>query len=268
MSGRRSSSMPCSTEGQSSGCGEAGNAPGAGRPRREPLAEAARARRSRPRRRRSPRRGAPARGSPTPALSSGRARVAASRRASRRPRAAVLRRPPVGVALASQLGEPGAVLGDEVDCEAVAAGRHRGAHGDLQLDLLAGRYRPRERRAHAVPDDRVPSLVEPVVRGRDVRSPCRGADVLDVRPRRRQRAGPQLAASDQDPHRATSGAGTALVYARARAAPRSRLPPRGRSSARPCGSCARRGVRFPSTGRCESVTASSSSPGRRSSARR
>ena len=94
-------------------------------------------------------------------------------------------------ALAAQLGEPGAVLGDEVEGEAVAAGRHRGAHRDLQLDLLAGRYRPRQRRAHAVPDDRVFSLVEPVVRGRDVRAPGGCADVLDVRRRRRQRAGPR-----------------------------------------------------------------------------
>ncbi len=39
-------------------------------------------------------------------------------------------------------------------------------------------------------------------------------------------------ASDQDPHRATSGAGTALVYGRARTAPRSHVPPRaGRAHA-------------------------------------
>ena len=61
------------------------------------------------------------------------------------------------------LGEPEAVLLDEVEREDVAAGRAHPVHGDVELERLARRHGVRERRAHAVPDDRVAAAVEPVV---------------------------------------------------------------------------------------------------------
>ena len=129
---------PGSTDGQSSGCGKPGIRPGPGRTARSPAADGGRAavpgdragddgvalrmgggdalRRSR--------------GGPHPAgqLGARRARRAAARR--RRPGR-----------LAAELREPGAVLGDEVEGEAVAAGRDRRAHARLDGEALAGRER-------------------------------------------------------------------------------------------------------------------------------
>ena len=69
----------------------------------------------------------------------------------------------------ADLGEPEAVLLDEVEGEPVGAGRLR--DGELQLELggLAGLDRMRERCAQAVPDDRVAAVVEPVVGELDAR---------------------------------------------------------------------------------------------------
>ena len=114
--------------------------------------------------------------------------------------------------LAAELAEPGAVLRDEVDCEAVRARRHRRAHRDVKLQALSRADLSPERRTHAVPDDRVPMLVEPVVRDGDVITPRRRARVLDPDCRLAKRAGtrrverPREPACDERPrHRASLG---------------------------------------------------------------
>ena len=70
-----------------------------------------------------------------------------------------------------ELREPGPVLGDEVEREAVRAGRHRRAHVQAHRDALAGRDGLRKRGADPVPDDRVAERVEPVVRAGNVVAP-------------------------------------------------------------------------------------------------
>jgi uroporphyrinogen decarboxylase len=62
----------------------------------------------------------------------------------------------------ADLLEPEAVLFDEVEREPIAARRSWRGHRELELDEGAGRDGMRQRRARAVPDDRVPELVEPV----------------------------------------------------------------------------------------------------------
>ena len=64
----------------------------------------------------------------------------------------------------ADLGEPEAVLLDEVEGEPVAARRPRRRDREVELDPLLGRDRVRQRGARPVPDDRVAERVEPVVR--------------------------------------------------------------------------------------------------------
>src|SRR5207253_980966 len=64
--------------------------------------------------------------------------------------------------LVPELGEPVAVLDDEVEGEPVAAGRDRAAEGDGGLGAPAGLHGP-EVGADPVPEDRVPEPIEPVV---------------------------------------------------------------------------------------------------------
>ena len=181
---------------------EAGDAAGARRPRREPLAQAARGVD------RACDHGIPLgveRQRAALPLRRGRRRVHCCRVAescgvdARQHLDGLARR-----VLAAQLGEPGAVLGDEVEGEAVAPGGIGARTVISSSTLLAGRYRPRKRRAHAVPDDRVSALVEPVVRGGDVRAPGHGADVLHLA-RAVVSEPARGAASDHDPQRATRG---------------------------------------------------------------
>ena len=69
----------------------------------------------------------------------------------------------------ADLGEPEAVLLDEVEGEPVGAGRLRDGELELELDGLAGLDRMSEGRARPVPDDRVAAVVEPVVGELDAR---------------------------------------------------------------------------------------------------
>src|SRR5205807_5396629 len=66
--------------------------------------------------------------------------------------------------LVPQLGEPEAVLLDEIDREAVAPRWDRSTHRELLPQRATGIDRSFQRRAPAVPDDRIAALVEPVVR--------------------------------------------------------------------------------------------------------
>ena len=69
----------------------------------------------------------------------------------------------------ADLGEPEAVLLDEVEGEPVGAGRLRDVELELELDGLAGLDRMSEGRSRPVPDDRVAAVVEPVVGELDAR---------------------------------------------------------------------------------------------------
>ena len=124
--------------------------------------------------------------------------------------------------LAAQLAEPGAVLGDEVEREAVATGRDGRAHDDPELGALSGGDRSRQRRADPVPDDGVATLVQPVVRGCDIGAPRRRAGVLDFGSSDRERARtrkverPGKPTRDERPgHRASVGAVPAPLLVRA-----------------------------------------------------
>ncbi len=91
--------------------------------------------------------------------------------------------------LDTDLGEPEAMLLDEVEAEDVATRGARRVDEDVHLDRLARRDRSWERCSQAVPPDRVPTSVEPVVRELEtvlaVGTPgCRAA-VLEHEPRRR-----------------------------------------------------------------------------------
>ena len=77
------------------------------------------------------------------------------------------------------------MLLDEVDREAVAAGRDRRAQRERLAQRAPGSTTCAERRAQPVPDDRVPALVEPVVGEEETvldaaRAPWRRAGVLDL----------------------------------------------------------------------------------------
>jgi uroporphyrinogen decarboxylase len=122
----------------------------------------------------------------------------------------------------AELGEPEAVLLYEVDREPVAAGRNRAPEGELLAERLAGLDRARERRARAVPHDRVPSFVEPVIGneqslGVAARPPRRGAGVVDFdrRPlqgaRLDRRAHERSPARDERAGRVHRGASVGLV---------------------------------------------------------
>ena len=93
----------------------------------------------------------------------------------------------------ADLGEPEAVLLDEVEREHVAAGRADDVDGQLDVDRRARRHRVRERGPHAVPDDRVAARVEPVVGELQpvvaAGAPGRAAGVLEHEPCRPARAG-------------------------------------------------------------------------------
>ena len=181
-------------------------------------------RRSRRRRPRSPRSGAPA-----PALPLARGR---RRHGRLRHRGGTLRRhaarhldslarrmvPP------RQLAEPGAVLGDEVEREAVPRRRHR-ARTTISSPGAARRDRAPATRCKPVPDDGVAALVEPVVRGGDVGAPGGSAGILDLGRALCQRPGARRS-SDHERQRATRGPGTALWYDRAGAPSRPRVPAR------------------------------------------
>jgi len=87
--------------------------------------------------------------------------------------------------LVAELGEPEPVLLDEVDGEPVPARGNRPAQGHLLLKRLTRLHRACQAGAPAVPDDRVPALVEPVVGEKDpvfmvARPPRSGAGVLDL----------------------------------------------------------------------------------------
>ncbi len=89
----------------------------------------------------------------------------------------------------ADLGEPEPVLLDEVEAEDIATRGARRVDADVHVDRLSRRDRPRERRPQAVPPDRIPTSVEPVVRQLEavlaVRPPGCGAPVLEHEPRRR-----------------------------------------------------------------------------------
>src|SRR6266852_2133751 len=93
----------------------------------------------------------------------------------------------------AELGEPEPVLLDEVDREAVAARRDRRAQRNGLSQRLARLHDLLERRAQAVPDDRVPPLVEPVVAEKETvlraaRAPRSSARVLHLDRRELERA--------------------------------------------------------------------------------
>ena len=81
--------------------------------------------------------------------------------------------------LASELGEPRAQLGDEVEGESVPARRDRAADARLHVGALAGRE-VRQRGALAVPDERVAAIVEPVIAEQDLAVPRDRARVLEL----------------------------------------------------------------------------------------
>ena len=65
---------------------------------------------------------------------------------------------------AAQLREPEAVFLDEVETQRIPAGWTRGTHDRLERDLAAWRHRLGQGGTNPVPDDRVATRVEPVVR--------------------------------------------------------------------------------------------------------
>ena len=87
----------------------------------------------------------------------------------------------------AQLLEPEAELLDEVERQAVAAGRPRRDEWYIELDARARRHDVGERRAAPVPDDCVPERIEPVVRELDsfaaARAPRRRAGIFETNTR-------------------------------------------------------------------------------------
>src|SRR5947208_3233002 len=77
----------------------------------------------------------------------------------------------------AELGQPEALLVDEIESEAVRAGRDRAAQVERSFDALAGR------RAHfvaePVPENRIVALVQPVIREVEA-APRSGARVLEL----------------------------------------------------------------------------------------
>ena len=90
--------------------------------------------------------------------------------------------------LTAELRKPRATLGDEVEGEAVLAGRDRGAEFGVDGCLLARASGGREA-ALAVPDDRVPEVVEPVVGDLDSAPQRDRAGAFDRRLGAAERAG-------------------------------------------------------------------------------
>ena len=106
----------------------------------------------------------------------------------------------------ANLGEPEAVLLDQIEGEDVAARRARRRYRDLDLDRLAGRDWPRKRGADPVPHDRVAKRVEPVVgkphAGLPARAPGSRAGVLEDEARSTGDTRPQrLNVVREPPHR-------------------------------------------------------------------
>ena len=102
------------------------------------------------------------------------------------------------------------MLLDEVEREPVAAGRPGGDDARVELELLAGLDDPRQRRPHAVPDDRVPEWIEPVVRELDALAaagmPWSRAGVLEPQTGLGRRPGARLAELVGEPaHRERAG---------------------------------------------------------------
>ncbi len=89
----------------------------------------------------------------------------------------------------AELGEPEAVLLDEIDGEPVPPRRDGGAHCELLPQRLPRLDDAHERRAASVPHDRIAALVEPVVREVKTRPPRRRACVVDLDGRAQQGAG-------------------------------------------------------------------------------
>src|SRR6476661_4921451 len=85
----------------------------------------------------------------------------------------------------AELGEPEALLVDEIEREAVRAGRDRAAKVELSFDPLAGFRAHLE--AQAVPEDRVAAVVQPVVGEVEV-APGSAAGILELNPSARQRS--------------------------------------------------------------------------------
>jgi hypothetical protein len=89
----------------------------------------------------------------------------------------------------AELGEPEAVLVDEIDGEQVMPGRDRRANPRVDLAPFA-RSRA-DRRAQPVPVDRIAAFVEPVIREVEV-APWRRPRVLEHRVHRGERSGLQV----------------------------------------------------------------------------
>ena len=104
------------------------------------------------------------------------------------------------------------VLRDEVEREAVATRGDRRADAQVDLDSLARRHGRGQRRAEAVPENRVSALVEPVVGRHDVLAQA-AAPAFSTSKRARPRTPARGGSSVHARKRATSGAGTRLVYA-------------------------------------------------------
>ena len=88
------------------------------------------------------------------------------------------------------------MLLDQVEREPIAAWRSGGEHVRVELDRLAWVDDVVERRANAVPEDRVPERVEPVVGEMDTLplagAPRRGSGVLEPEPCTRRDTGTHL----------------------------------------------------------------------------
>src|SRR5262245_727470 len=110
----------------------------------------------------------------------------------------------------AELLEPEPVLLDEVEREPISTGRPGRDHARIQLELLARLHDVREWRTHAVPDDRVPERVEPVVRELDAHAAARlprgAACVLEPDTRLRRQSRTRLAELVGEPaHRERAG---------------------------------------------------------------
>ena len=95
----------------------------------------------------------------------------------------------------TNFGEPEAVLLDQVEREDIATGRSRRCHWNLDLDRLAGCYRPCKGSPQSVPDNRIPERIEPVIRqphaSLPTSAPRRGTGVLQNKPSPTRDASPR-----------------------------------------------------------------------------
>ncbi len=166
--------------------------------------------------------------------------------------------------LAPELGEPGSILGDEVEGKPVAPRRHRRSHPRVEGHALTW-CDDRERGPFPVPDDRVVPVVEPVVAEEDPVAPRHRPGVRERHPGGRERAGLRPFQPPVSPLHGKRPFGHWAAslgrWNRSSCAPRGASRPSGRRS----GSCGRRGGRCRSTARSARSTPSSRSTGRPSS---